>query len=165
MKTLESAAVLQSIVERISRITPDRAARWGRMNAHQMLCHLTDSYQVPMGGKKTGMATGILQRTVMKYVALHVPLQWPKGIATMPEIDQLVGGTPPAQFEADRAKLIDADPPLRRAATRFCVDSASHIPGISADGNGCAGDICTPIITYGNSEVRHAKRDFPGGHL
>lgn len=108
MKTLASAAVLQSIVERVSRITPGRAALWGRMNAHQMLCHLTDSYQVPMGGKKTGMATGILQRTVMKYVALHVPLQWPKGIATMPEIDQLVGGTPPAQFEADRAKLIDA---------------------------------------------------------
>ena len=49
MKTLESAAVLQSIVERISRITPDRTARWGRMNAHQMLCHLTDSFQVPMG--------------------------------------------------------------------------------------------------------------------
>jgi hypothetical protein len=113
MKTLVSAADLQSIVERVSRITPDRAARWGRMNAHQMLCHLTDSYQVPMGGKKAGMATGILQRTVMKYVALHVPLRWPKGIATIPEIDQLVGGTTPAQFEADRAKLVET---IRRFA-------------------------------------------------
>lgn len=113
MKTLASAAVLQSIVERISRITPDRTALWGRMNAHQMLCHLTDSYQVPMGGKKTAMASGILQRTAMRYVALHVPLQWPKGIATMPEIDQLIGGTSPTQFEADRAKLIDT---IRRFA-------------------------------------------------
>jgi Protein of unknown function (DUF1569) len=106
MKTLESAAVLQSIVERISRITPDPAARWGRMNAHQMLCHLTDSYHVPTGGRKTSMATGIFQGTAMKYGALYIPLQWPKGIATLPEIDQLVGGTAPTQFEADRAKLI-----------------------------------------------------------
>ena len=107
MKTLASAAVLQSIVERISRVTPDRAALWGRMNAHQMLCHLTDSFQVPMGGKKTGMVTGTLQRTVMKYGALYLPLKWPRGTPTMPEIDQLVGGTPPAEFEADRAKLIE----------------------------------------------------------
>jgi hypothetical protein len=107
MKTLADPAVLQSIVERISRITPDRPALWGRMNAHQMLCHLVDSYQVPIGGKRASMATGIPQRTVMKYVALHVPLPWPKGIQTRPEIDQLVGGTPPAVFEADREKLID----------------------------------------------------------
>jgi hypothetical protein len=107
MKTLENAEVMQSVIERVSRVTPDRHALWGRMNAHQMLCHLIDSYQVPMGGKKAAMATGILQRTAMKYVALHVPLRWPKGIATMPEIDQLIGGTAPAQFEADRANLID----------------------------------------------------------
>jgi hypothetical protein len=113
MKTLESARVLHAIVERISRITPDRAARWGRMNAHQMLCHLTDAFQVPMGVRKAGIATGILHRTVMKYGGLYVPLRWPKGIATIPEIDQLIGGTAPAQFEADRAKLIDT---IRRFA-------------------------------------------------
>jgi hypothetical protein len=107
MKTLANPAVLQSIVERISGITPDRPALWGRMNAHQMLCHLTDSFQVPMGGRKTGMVTGTLQRTVMKYGALYVPLKWPQGTPTMPEIDQMAGGTPPAEFEADRAKLIE----------------------------------------------------------
>jgi hypothetical protein len=107
MKTLASAAILQSIIERISRITPDRPARWGRMNAHQMLCHLTDSFQVPMGGRKVGMVTGTRQRTVMKYGALYLPLKWPHGAPTMPEIDQMTGGTPPAEFEADRAKLID----------------------------------------------------------
>jgi Protein of unknown function (DUF1569) len=106
MKTLESAAVLQSIVERLSRITPDRTARWGRMNAHQMLCHLTDAFQVPMGAKEVRIASGILQRTVMKYGGLYAPLRWPKGIATIPEIDQLIGGTPPRDFESDRAKLI-----------------------------------------------------------
>jgi hypothetical protein len=107
MKTLASPSVLRSIVERIARITPDRRALWGRMNAHQMLCHLTDSFQVPMGGKRAGMATGILQRSVMKYGGLYIPLRWPKGIATMPAIDQLIGGTPPGDFEADRAKLIE----------------------------------------------------------
>jgi Protein of unknown function (DUF1569) len=106
MKTLESAGVLQATIERISRITPDHAARWGRMNSHQMLCHLTDSFQVPIDRKKVRMVSGILQRTVMKCGALYIPLRWPKGIATIPEVDQQIGGTPPAQFEADRAKLI-----------------------------------------------------------
>jgi hypothetical protein len=107
METLESAAVLQSIVERISRITPDRTARWGRMNVHQMLCHVTDAFQVSMEAKKARIATGILQRTVMKYGGLYVPFRWPKGIATIPEVDQLIGGTPPRDFESDGAKLID----------------------------------------------------------
>ena len=108
MKSLRNAAVLQSILDRISSVPPDCPARWGRMTAPQMICHLTDSFLVAMGGRNASMATGIFQRTAMKFGGLYVPLPWPKGVPTRPEIDQRVGGTPPAEFEADRARLIAA---------------------------------------------------------
>jgi Protein of unknown function (DUF1569) len=77
------------------------------MNAPQMLCHLTDSFHVPMGEKSASPATGFLQRTFVKWMALRFPAPWPKGVQTRPEIEQGTGGgTPPGDFERDRAELI-----------------------------------------------------------
>lgn len=94
------------MLERIAALQPGSKARWGRMSAHQMLCHLVDSYRVPMGEKSASPATGVLQRTLIKWVALYVPLHWPKGVPTRPEIEQGVGGTPPVEFERDRDELV-----------------------------------------------------------
>jgi hypothetical protein len=41
----------------------------------------------------------------VKWIALYVPLQWPAGIRTAPEVNQEIGGTRPAEFEADLAQL------------------------------------------------------------
>ena len=76
------------------------------MNAHQMLCHVSDSFRVSMGRKKVSPATGLFQRTVMKWGALYLPLPWPKGVPTRPEVEQGNGGTPPADFTEDRAELV-----------------------------------------------------------
>jgi hypothetical protein len=77
------------------------------MNAHQAVCHLTDSFQAAMGGKSVSSASGLFQRTLMKFGALYIPAPWPKGVPTRPEIDQCAGGgTAPAQFAADLAKLL-----------------------------------------------------------
>jgi hypothetical protein len=75
------------------------------MSAHEMLCHLSDAYQLAIGEKTASAATGFLQRTLMKWVALRTPLPWPKGLATRPEMEQGVGGTPPGVFEEDRRRL------------------------------------------------------------
>ena len=50
-------------------------------------------------------ATGLLQRTIVKWIALYLPLPWPAGILTRPEIDQELGGTRPVDFAADVAQL------------------------------------------------------------
>ncbi|HMC60724.1 MAG TPA: DUF1569 domain-containing protein [Candidatus Solibacter sp.] len=34
-----------------------------------------------------------------------MPVRWPKGFATRPEMEQGIGGTPPADFARDRADL------------------------------------------------------------
>jgi len=106
MKTLADAAVRDSILTRIAALRPDSPRRWGKMSAHQMLCHLTDSFRGPMGEIHISPATGVFQRTVVKWFALNVPLHWPKGVPTRPEVEQGAGGTRPADWERDRAYLI-----------------------------------------------------------
>ena len=42
----------------------------------------------------------------MKWVALRFPVEWPKGIKTLPEVEQDCGGTPPVEFQRDRDELL-----------------------------------------------------------
>jgi len=107
MKNLAEPDVRRAVLGRIGRLHPGSKARWGRMSAHQMLCHLTDSYCVPMGEKSVSSATSPLQRTLIKWIALNMPLQWPKSVPTRPEVEQGVGGTPPVEFERDRDELVE----------------------------------------------------------
>ena len=106
MSTLAEPAVVALCKRRILRLAPDAPAKWGRMTAPQMICHLNDSFRVAMGEKHASPATNVLQRTVVKWIAMRAPLQWPHGVATRPEIEQGVGGTPPAEWERDRAELL-----------------------------------------------------------
>jgi hypothetical protein len=58
-----------------------------------------------MGEKPVSDAGGRLQRTLVKWIALYLPLRWPPGIPTRPEVDQQVAGTRPVEFAADVAEL------------------------------------------------------------
>src|SRR5262245_30341742 len=106
MKSLAEAADKAEVLGRLRAVRPDHARRWGRMTAHQMVCHLSDSFLCMMGRRPMSPATSLFQRTVVKWVALYAPLPWPPGIQTRPEIDQcLGGGTRPAGFADDVAQL------------------------------------------------------------
>ena len=113
MRTLEAIADHQSIVERISALTLSDRRLWGKMSAHQMVCHLCDSYRVALGEKSASPADSFVSRTIVKFIALRLPMKWPKGVATRPEVEQGVGGTAPVEFEKDRAELLSA-------IERFC---------------------------------------------
>ncbi len=106
MSTLADPRIRAACRERVQRLEPNAGAKWGRMTARQMVCHLNDSFRVAMGDKYASPAGGLLQRTFIKWVALHTPLQWPPGVPTRPEIEQGRGGTPPAEWESDRAELV-----------------------------------------------------------
>jgi hypothetical protein len=83
------------------------------MSAHQMICHLSDSFRVSLGEKHVMPSSTLFTRTLMKWAALWVPVPWPHGIQTSPELDQRQGGTPPAEFVADLENL-------RILLERFC---------------------------------------------
>ncbi len=106
MNHLGDPIVRQQIVKRLVALKRDLPPRWGRMNAHQMVCHVSDSFRASMGRKKVSPATGLLQQTAVKWLALYLPVPWPKGVATRPEVEQGLGGTPPAEFIRDRAELV-----------------------------------------------------------
>ncbi len=92
---------------RIALLKPDSHPKWGKMNAGQMICHLIDAFGCATGERLASEASGPLHRTLVKWMALRLPFKWPHGLPTRPEFDQLVAGTPPAAFEADRRRLLD----------------------------------------------------------
>ena len=111
------------ILRRLKQVHPDSVGRWGRMSAHQMICHLADACRMATGAKPVRHIGRLPQRTIVKWIALYVPLRWPPGIATTTEIDQASGGTKPEDFAADIAQLEAALELISRPATTF------HAPG------------------------------------
>ncbi len=104
MKTLARERDRTEILRRLRELRHDSVRRWGRMSAHQMVCHLSDGYRL-LTGRPTKLAATPLPRFLMRWIALYAPLPWPPGIRTTPDLDQDGGGTRPADFEADLAKL------------------------------------------------------------
>lgn len=116
MKTLARSEDFQSILLRLESLSADDAARWGRMNAHQMVCHLCDAMRVPLGEKVVSdEELRLMQRAVMKWAALYFPLKWPRGFPTRPEIDQCQLNGARDDFESDRRTAIALVPRLRDA--------------------------------------------------
>ena len=105
MKTLAREPCKTEILRRLRTVRPESVRRWGRMSPHQMICHLSDSFRMAMHQKSVSDASGPLQRTLVKWIALYGPLRWPPGILTRPEIDQQCAGTRPVAFDADVAEL------------------------------------------------------------
>ena len=71
MKTLAAERCRTEIAHRLATVHAGSAARWGRMSAHQMICHLCDSCRVALGERSVSPATGLLQRTLVKWIALY----------------------------------------------------------------------------------------------
>ena len=78
------------------------------MTAQQALCHIKDSLEAVRGDRVMTMPPlPALQRLVMKWGALYLPVPWSRGVKTAPENDQQLQGTPPSNFEVDRARLLE----------------------------------------------------------
>ena len=106
MKTLALERDVDELLRRIEQVRPDSQRKWGRMSAHQMICHLTDAFRMATGDKAVTGSPTLRDRTLIKWIALHLPLAWPEGtIRTVPEVDQEVGGTAPTEFARDVAEL------------------------------------------------------------
>ena len=106
MKTLGRASDKAELVARLRTLRPETARVWGRMSVHQMVCHVGDSFRMCLGEQAVTPRSGPIQRTLLKWVVLYVPLPWPAGITTSPELDQARGaGTCPSDFAADVARV------------------------------------------------------------
>jgi hypothetical protein len=105
MKTLADHRRRTELLDRLAAVRPDSAAQWGRMSSHQMVCHLADACRMALGEKVVSRASGLRQRTLVKWIALYAPMRWPPGLLTRPEIDQHCSGSRPADFAADVSEV------------------------------------------------------------
>lgn len=105
LKTLARPRDKAELVARLRMLRPDSARRWGRMSVHQMICHLCDSFRMSTGERPVRIVAGRVRGTVIKWIALYLPLPWPPGVRTRPELDQERLGTRPVDFATDVAQL------------------------------------------------------------
>jgi hypothetical protein len=101
MRSIFNAHERRRLHQRLDRLTPDTPARWGRMTAPRMVCHLIDAIESSDAPSPAVAATGLLTRVPFKQLVIYV-LPWPKGkLQSPPEL--LV--TQPSDWAADLARL------------------------------------------------------------
>jgi Protein of unknown function (DUF1569) len=103
MKNLSESSTREEIVRRLKTIQAESPRRWGKMSSHQMVCHLADSFRAAFGEKRPSL---LPPNKLLKWAALWIPIRWPHGVPTRPEMDQQIGGTQPLEFDRDRQELL-----------------------------------------------------------
>ncbi len=151
MKTLAAAEDRAEIRARIERLTPSQQRLWGKMTVDGMICHLADSFRHPLGEKLASDSPPPLPRGFYKWIALRMPMKWPKGVPTRPEMEQGVGGSSPTEFEIDRRKLL-------QLMERFAKSSTTERPGHPIFGSMTEGE----WMRWGYLHVDHHLRQFGG---
>jgi hypothetical protein len=108
MRALDAPGVLESFERRLGTLTPQTPRRWGTMTSHEMLCHVSDSFRGMLRERAVSRApTSPVQRQLVRLIALHTPVPWPRSVPTRPEVNPHDGGTKPEVFESDRARVAD----------------------------------------------------------
>ncbi len=79
MKNLSSPITKEEIFRRLQAIHPGSERRWGKMSAHQMVCHLNDSYRMFMDEKTVKPAPVPYSRTLLRWIALWTRFGGPEG--------------------------------------------------------------------------------------
>lgn len=64
MKTLRDKQSRVELRERLAKLMPDSRSGWGRMTAHQAVCHLNDSFRVGLGEKPVSPGDTLVYRTI-----------------------------------------------------------------------------------------------------
>ena len=105
MKTLLNPQQQEEVAARLQAVRATSSRRWGKMSAHQMICHLSDGFRMYMGLKTASPVSLPLPRGLVKVMALWAPFPWPRGFKTAPELDQQGAGTPPGVFDNDVREL------------------------------------------------------------
>jgi hypothetical protein len=105
VQTIFDSIVQSSLERRVRALRPDSPRRWGRMSPHEAICHMSDAFRMALGDKAVTPRLAAFG-PVVKFIALRLPMRWPQGISTVPEVEQGCGGTTPIEFEQDRVQLV-----------------------------------------------------------
>jgi len=85
MATFWDAATREDLCRRVSALTPDAKARWGKFTAAQMVAHLNDALRMATGELPVQPKNLPIRYFPLKQLILYV-LPFPKGAPTAPEL-------------------------------------------------------------------------------
>lgn len=105
MHSLLNSRDKDQILARLQLVRATSQRRWGRMTAHQMICHLRDGYKLYLGLIVAAPPGFPYPSRVFKWGCLWVPIPWPRGFKTLAEIDQQKKGACLTDFENDMGEL------------------------------------------------------------
>ena len=102
MKTLGDPKALAELHRRLDALSPDARRRWGKMNVQQMLSHRAGAMEWVLNDGEARAWPSKAPR-VLKFIALRVPLPWPRGV---PNPNDPAGvAVPPEAFESLRVRV------------------------------------------------------------
>ena len=98
------ANTLPQFLERLNRLQPDAQRRWGSLGVNDMLRHLRNVFETPLGEKSYPPEKMPLPKPLLYFLLCRVFTTWPKGRIKAPDY-----WTPPAEheFEEERQLLIE----------------------------------------------------------
>ena len=106
MKNISNRENKKEIIERIKKVNPSSRALWGKMNAHQAICHLSDQLRDLHGTRPVKYQGNIFLRLVLRPILSNLQ-NWPKAVfPAAKEYSQQLNGTKPGEFERDKNELL-----------------------------------------------------------
>ena len=84
-KTLWNETDREELLARFDKLRPDSRPLWGKMNATQMVTHLTEWMRLATGELAAAPRNKPIRYPVIKQAIIYV-MPWPKGVPTAPEL-------------------------------------------------------------------------------
>ena len=75
----------EDLLARVDKLRPDMTPAWGKMNATQMMTHLTEWMRLATGELTAAPRNKPMRYPVIKQLIIYV-MPWPKGVPTAPEL-------------------------------------------------------------------------------
>lgn len=142
MKSMWQAETQREMAERLTRLTADQQAQWGKMTAPRMVAHLTQSFKAAIGELRVAPKHSPLRYSPLKELVIYW-LPFPRNVPTSPEMLALE----PTEWAPDVAQLQNL---MRRFAAK---DPKSVFPDHAAFGR-------LSGAQYGILMYRHADHHF-----
>ncbi|MGE0431064.1 MAG: DUF1569 domain-containing protein [Planctomycetota bacterium] len=90
---------LDSLLERVDRLTPGSPRKWGKMTVDEAVVHMTDALRICTSEVPAKDGSNFFTRVFLKPLMLYAP--WPKGAPTPPAAKT----NKPESWDSDIAKL------------------------------------------------------------
>ncbi|MEO8199546.1 MAG: DUF1569 domain-containing protein [Gemmatimonadota bacterium] len=101
MATVFDPATQDKFLDRMDNLRADMPGLWGRMNAPQMVCHLTDAISIAMGEITAPPRPGLLSTRFVRWLIISV-IPIPRGKA---QTSPVFLTTKPGDWASDVARL------------------------------------------------------------